>query len=328
MSKLWNIGRPLPPLTGELPVLPGPDWVQANPERISAHLERALGRPAGGWFVIDASIRIADKPLKYVIDSRELVVWRSGDRIMAAPNECPHMGAALCDGWVEDGQIVCPWHGLGLGNEPFGAWRPYPARDDGVLCWVQLDVGEEPTPEPIIAERPAEFFDGVMRMEAGCEPEDVIANRMDPWHGVHFHPYAFGRLELIELDEDSVTVRVAFRVLGPVVMEVDARFHSPEPRTIVMTIVEGSFKGSVVETHATPIGPGRTAIIEASLFTSDAKRFKYALKGRNFARSHIIKRAETLWVDDGAYAERRYEVRTRNGTDGAADGPGTNGGER
>ena len=323
MSKLWNVGKPLPPVTGEPPVLSGPDWVQANPERISAHLERALARPTGGWYVIDASANIADKPRKYVIDSRDLVVWRSGDGIMAAPNECPHMGAALCEGFVQDGQIVCPWHGLALGSEPFGAWQPNPVHDDGILCWVQLDTGEEPTPVPIIAERPTEFFDGVMRMEAGCEPEDVIANRLDPWHGVHFHPYAFGRLALIAMDDDSVTVRVAFRMFGPVVMEVDARFHSPEPRTIVMTIVEGSFKGSVVETHATPTSPGRSAIIEASLFTSDAKRFKYALRGRNFARSHIIKRAETLWVDDGAYAERRYEIRTSNGANRrqAADGP-------
>lgn len=325
MSKLWNVGKPLPPMTGEPPVLPGPDWVQANPERIAAHLARALDRPTGGWYVIDASAAITDKPRGYTIDRRQLVVWRNGDRIMAAPNECPHMGASLCEGWVQDGQIVCPWHGLALGSEAFGAWKPFPVYDDGVLCWVQFDIAEELTPKPIIAERPAKFLDGVMRMEARCEPEDVIANRLDPWHGVHFHPYAFGSLKLTEMDDDGITVRVAFRILGPVVMEVDARFHSPEPRTIVMTIVEGSFKGSVVETHATPIAPGRSAIIEASLFTSEAKRFKYALKGRNFARSHIIKRAETLWVDDGAYAERRYDIRTRNGSFGEDNDDGENG---
>lgn len=317
MSKLWNVGKRLPPVRGELPVLAGPDWVQANPERISDHLERALARPTGGWYVIDGSINIADKPRLYVIDDRELVVWRSGAEIVAAPNECPHMGASLCDGFVRDGQIVCPWHGLALGSEPFGAWRPFPVYDDGVLAWVQLDTGETPTPRPIITERPKEYLDGVMRMEAGCDPEDVLANRLDPWHGVYFHPYAFGRLSLIELGEDSITVRVAFRIAGPMVMEVDARFDSPEPRTIVMTIVAGSFKGSVVETHATPIAPGRTAITEASLFTSETRRFRYALRGRSFARPYIIKRAAKLWVDDGAYAERRYDLRTRNGA--AAD---------
>ena len=27
-----------------------------------------------------------------------------------------------------------------------------------------------------------------------CEPQDVIANRLDPWHGAWFHPYAFSHL--------------------------------------------------------------------------------------------------------------------------------------
>jgi hypothetical protein len=62
-------------------------------------------------------------------------------------------------------------------------------------------------------------------------------------------------------------VRVSVRVLGPLAVEVDATFHCPDPRTIVMTIIEGEGVGSVVETHATPIGPGRTAVIEATLAT-------------------------------------------------------------
>ncbi len=310
MTRFWNVGKPLAPPPDE-PILDGPDWVQANPDRISRSLARALARPAGGWYAIDASRAVAEAPVGYSIAGRELVVWRSGPEIRAAPNTCPHMGAALCDGVVRDGKLVCPWHGLELGSEPFGAWKPYPVYDDGVLVWVRLDDGEAPTPRPILAERPKEYFDGVMRMEVRCEPEDVIANRLDPWHGVHFHPYAFGRLKLIDMDEDSITVRVAFRIAGRVAMEVDARFHSPEPRTIVMTIVEGSFRGSVVETHATPLGSGRTAIVEASLFTSESRRFRHALRGRRFARPYIIKRAEKLWIDDGAYAERRYALRMR-----------------
>ena len=39
-------------------------------------------------------------------------------------------------------------------------------------------------------------------------------------------------------------------------MEVDARFHCPEPRTIVMTIIRGEGVGSDVETHATPLEAG------------------------------------------------------------------------
>ena len=31
-----------------------------------------------------------------------------------------------------------------------------------------------------------------------CEPEDIVANRLDPWHGVHFHPHSFVKLEMLD----------------------------------------------------------------------------------------------------------------------------------
>jgi isorenieratene synthase len=146
-------------------------------------------------------------------------------------------------------------------------------------------------------------------MDAQCEPRDVIANRLDPWHGVHFHPYSFGRLKVTEMSEEAITVRVAKRVLGPISIEVDARFHCPDPRTIVMTIVRGEGEGSVVETHATPIAPGRTAIIEATLATSDRIQFKLAKLTSGLVRPFIERSARRLWVDDAAYAERLYSIR-------------------
>jgi isorenieratene synthase len=132
---------------------------------------------------------------------------------------------------------------------------------------------------------------------------------LDPWHGAHFHPYSFGRLKVIDLTEEAVTVRVAKRVLGPFAVEVDATFHCPDSRTIVMTIIGGEGEGSVVETHATPICPGRTAIIEATLATSDRYQFKMAQLVAGFVRPFMERSARRLWVDDAAYAERLYRLR-------------------
>ena len=97
--------------------------------------------------------------------------------------------------------------------------------------------------------RPSRALAGVIRVEARCEPEDVIANRLDPWHGVHFHPHSFARLRVLRQDDDEIAVRVAYRVAGPVCVEVDAVFASPQPRSIVMTIEAGEGAGSVVEIH-------------------------------------------------------------------------------
>ena len=313
MSDLLKFGPPLPPV--EIPESSqAPDWQQARPRSIARALQRALDRPDGNWYVVDASRELGEEPRKYRVAGNDLVVWRVHGEILVAPDACPHMGASLSESRVRDGKLICPWHALALGGEGHGRWKRLPVHEDGVLTWVRIGDEVSGTPKPVIAPRPDNYLDGVVRLEARCDPQDVIANRLDPWHGVHFHPYAFASLTVLDLDDDVVKVRVAKRLVGRLCSETDATFHSPEPRTIVMTIVEGEGKGSVVETHATPIDPGRTAIIEATLATSDRKGFRHARKLHNFIRPFIQRSARRLWVDDAAYAERLYVL--RNGPDG------------
>jgi len=311
--RLWTLGRrpngPLPDGDG------APDWAQCRPAWIERALARALARPAGGWHVLDCARAVGERPRLYQVAGRSLVAWRTpAGQLRVAPDACPHMGASLSRGRVRsDGCLVCPWHGLALGDRPHGRWQPLPAADDGVLAWVRLsrDEGgdEEPTAAPITTLRPDGAVDGCIRVEATCAPEDVLANRLDPWHGVHFHPYSFGRLRVVHQDDESITVRVVYRVLGRIGVEVDARFDCPDRRTIAMTIVDGEGVGSVVETHATPIGPGRTAVIEATLATSSRPGFWFARRSSRLLRPVIERAAHRLWRDDAAYAERRYEMR-------------------
>jgi len=183
-------------------------------------------------------------------------------------------------------------------------------HDDGLLTWVRIGEADPAVPEPILPERPAQYMDGVVSLEAKCSPEDVIANRLDPWHGTHFHPYSFGSLKVLALDDDSITVRVAKRLIGKLAVETDAVFYSPEPRSIVMTILAGEGRDSVVETHAAPMEDGRTKIVEATLATSDREGFQHALKLKRFVRPFIERSARRLWVDDIAYAERLYQLRS------------------
>ena len=311
MSGIRTLGKGLSRLPEQLPPeLRGPDWVQANPVLIQQHLDRALALPTGGWFAIDASSTIQDAPKSYRIAGHDLVAWRIGGALRVAPDACPHMGARLSEGHVRDGRLVCPWHGLQLADGKHGAWCPLEAHDDGVLAWVQLpEEGQEPTARPIVSDRPGVFLDSVMRMEATCEPRDVIANRLDPWHGVHYHPHTFKRLRVIGIREDRLVVRVVYGLNDRLGIEVDATFHCPDPRTITMTIVDGEGTGSVVETHATPVEPGRTAILEATLATSDRPGFRRAVKAAGIIRPFILKAQRRLWTEDAAYAERTYELR-------------------
>ncbi|MEO8444683.1 MAG: DUF5914 domain-containing protein [Gammaproteobacteria bacterium] len=310
MSELILFGRPLPdlPVTSTLP-----DWQQADPRWMAHALQIALGRSGGGWFVVDERRRFGAQPRRYRIDDRDLVVWHGPNGLLAAPDRCPHMGASLAAGCVRNGRLVCPWHGLELGDKPHGPWRPLPLHDDGVLVWVRLDdAGETLTDRPVLPERPRQYIDAVVRLEARCRPEDLLANRLDPWHGVHYHPHTFRRLRVVERRDDEITVRVAFAVIGRLAVEVDARFHCPDPRTIVMTIVRGDGLGSTVETHATPIDEHRCAVIEATLATSDRPQFRHVVRLARWARPWLERRAQRLWVEDVAYAEQRRAVLDRS----------------
>jgi hypothetical protein len=230
---------------------------------------------------------------------------------------------------VDKGALICPWHGLRLdGRREFG-WKPLPCHDDGVLVWVRLDtVGSEvPLDAPVVPVRPSGAqISAVTRVEGTCEPDDVIANRLDPWHGAWFHPYSFTRLDVLSAppasgeppeDDDRFLVAVTFR-MGRVGVPVIAEFVSPGPRIIVMRIIEGEGAGSVVETHATPLGPGqdgrpRTAVLEAVVAHSDRPGFVHGLRAARLIAPAMRHAAKRLWRDDLVYAERRYQLRAAAG---------------
>ncbi len=302
-----------------------PTWAEAKPGIIRAALNRALARPSGGWFVIASSREVRPgKAFGRVVAGRELVAWRDGaGALRVGPGACPHLGAALCDAPVHDGQLVCRWHGLALGAEGRPGWRTLPAYDDGVLAWVRLDdtldAGGPLMDAPVLGPRPpAGSLDAVATVIGACEPEDVIANRLDPWHGSWLHPYSFAGLRVVSAPpvdcppaEDRFLVEVSFTVGRRLGVPVFAEFSCPDPRTITMEIVDGEGTGSVVETHATPLRPGRTAVIEAVVAHSDRRGFAVTRHVAAAVRPLIAMTAKRLWADDIAYAERRYANRTR-----------------
>ena len=107
--------------------------------------------------------------------------------------------------------------------------------------------------------------------------------------------------------------------MGRLGVPVIAEFTSPEPRTIVMRIIDGEGAGSVVETHATPMGPGpdgrpRTAVIEAVVAHSDRTGFGHALRAAPLIAPLMRHAATRLWRDDLVYAERRFALRDRGPT--------------
>ncbi|WP_320781745.1 DUF5914 domain-containing protein [Streptomyces sp. CRN 30] len=304
-----------------------PTWRQARPAIITGALKRAGARPSGNWFVLGARSDVRPgRPLAGTVAGEEVVVWRDArGRLVGGPGVCPHLGAPLADSPVRCGTLVCHWHGLALDGTPTAGWEPRPVHDDGVLVWVRLDRagGEEPTAAPVVPARPplATAVHSVWRGVGRCDPEDVVANRLDPWHGAWFHPYSFVDLTVVSEpdgtdDGDRFVVDVSFRLGGRLVVPVRAEFTAPEPRTVTMRITEGEGVGSVVETHATPLGPDesgrpRTAVVEAVLAASERPGFAVARRLAPLLRPAMGAAAGRLWRDDLAYAERRRHLRDR-----------------
>ena len=171
-------------------------------------------------------------------------------------------------------------------------------------------------PSSVRGRPPLESLDAVATVIGHCEPQDVVANRLDPWHGAWLHPYSFTALKRLSAPplscppaEDPVLVEVTFTIGKRLGVPVHAAFNSPDPRTVTMEIVDGEGTGSVVETHATPLRPDaagrpRTAVIEAVVAYSDRPGFAMTLSGRGraatagrphrrpaLARRHRLRRA-------------------------------------
>lgn len=318
------------PKDSPLQLIPPLSWADqrpthrdAQPAIIDAALERSQLKPTGNWYAFAASREVrSERPFGTRVAGVDVVAWRDGQRrLCVGPRSCPHLGADLATGTVHCGKLICRWHGLALdGRALESGWTPLPSHDDGTLAWVRLDNagGETPLDEPVLAQRPAgDSLVAVTRVTGVCEPTDIIANRLDPWHGAWFHPYSFARLEVLTTpteQADRFLVAVTFR-MGRLGVPVVAEFTCPQARTIVMRIVDGEGVGSTVETHATPIGLGpdglpRTAVLEATLAHSDRPGFKRASRVAPLISPFMRYAAARLWRDDLTYAERRFQVRT------------------
>ena len=50
-------------------------------------------------------------PVRWTVDGVAVLLVRTGSEIVAMADRCTHRGAPLDEGSIEDGCIVCPWHG-------------------------------------------------------------------------------------------------------------------------------------------------------------------------------------------------------------------------
>src|SRR5262245_16100531 len=88
----------------------------------------------------------------FYLDDRPIAVFLIEGRVFAIDDTCPHMGASLGSGFVENGNVTCPWHFWRFRIKD-GTWADNPRM--GVACYavrvecddvqVQLPAKNHPT---------------------------------------------------------------------------------------------------------------------------------------------------------------------------------------
>ena len=79
------------------------------------------------WHVVARSRDLPEgKILKVRVLGEDLIIWRHAGEVMAWKDLCIHRGSRLSLGWIEDGQVVCPYHGWHYNSS--GACTRMPAQ--------------------------------------------------------------------------------------------------------------------------------------------------------------------------------------------------------
>ena len=97
----------------------------------------------------------------YSVNGRMVAVFLSGGEYFAISDTCPHMGASLGAGALEDGAVSCPWHAWRF-NIKDGSWLDAPNSKLRADCFaVRVEDDEiqvlvpDPPPRGAVASAPA-----------------------------------------------------------------------------------------------------------------------------------------------------------------------------
>ena len=169
------------------------------------------------WYPVARADALVDSPIARRLLGEDLVLWRSTSGVAAALDRCPHRGARLSLGWVDNSSIVCPYHGWEYGSDgrvsciptsPPGSALPPKAVLDVALTeerygwiWVCLDA-DPVVPIPDVPEFGSDGWRAVHEPESmwDCAAPHIIDNNLIPSHVAFVHRGTFGNPQRPEVD--------------------------------------------------------------------------------------------------------------------------------
>ena len=88
------------------------------------------------------------------IGNKLVALFRTEDGVQAIDDVCPHMGASLSGGYLENGIVTCPWHAWRF-RLCDGAWADNPRIKIGCYA-VRVEEGSVQVELPEGVGKPAE----------------------------------------------------------------------------------------------------------------------------------------------------------------------------
>lgn len=171
--------------------------------------------PKNCWYVACTPDEIVEKPLGRKICGENIAFYRdSSDKIAAVQDFCPHRGAPLSLGYIEDGDLVCGYHGLKMGADGktvsmpkqrvggFPCVKSYPVEERYGFIWVwtgdadKADTDKIPHLEWAVSDDWA-YGGGLFHIQ--CDYKLMIDNLMDLTHETYVHSSSIGQKEIDEM---------------------------------------------------------------------------------------------------------------------------------
>lgn len=177
--------------------------------------------PKNCWYVACTPEEFAEPPLGRMICGERMAFYRDAEgKVAAVEDYCPHRGAPLSLGYVEDGHLVCGYHGLKMGRDGktrsmpkqrvggFPCVKSYPVEERYGFIWVwpgdptKANSDDIPHLEWAVSD---EWAYGGGLYHINCDYRLMIDNLMDLTHETYVHTSSIGQKEI---DEATVKTRV------------------------------------------------------------------------------------------------------------------------
>lgn len=198
------------------------------------------------WMAVAKAAEVRAQPVRVQVLGEPLVVWRNHKGVHAFGDLCIHRGAALSLGRIENGTLVCPYHGWRYGGDgrcvhipaqPKGAGIPTKARAFRYRCaeaygliWVASEETREAV--PLHAEAgDADFRTlvcGPYLLDA--EPPRIVENFLDVSHLMWVHEGLLGDASHAEIPEHHVHARDGAQGGGLISDAIDVFQPDPDGR--------------------------------------------------------------------------------------------------